>query len=294
MSINFCHIVPVDFLHLVEEYPVHLLLAHLIEDNLEYRQFYIDLKKKRPEVFYHMDCSAFEMFKRGTAMYDSNKLIDMANLVDADSIVISDYPKEPWQKTMNSAIDLIPKIKQAGFQTFYCPQSELGDIDGLMKSFEWAIDNNDIDYIGVSILNCPIGVGVNETTFGDGARNESYRLQRFLSRWKIFEEMRDRNILKGNVYKRFHCLGMMDGPNEIDLLKPYHPYIFSWDSSSAVQHALYGIKYDKSPTGLMNGKCEVEVDFDYKAEYTVSLASAMGHNVGIIDRMCGGNNVKVS
>ena len=37
MSINFCHIAPVKFLNLVEDYPVHLLLAHLVEDNLQYR-----------------------------------------------------------------------------------------------------------------------------------------------------------------------------------------------------------------------------------------------------------------
>lgn len=291
MSINFCHIAPVKFLNLVENYPVHLLLAHLVEDNLQYRQFYIDLKKKNPNVFYHLDCSAFEMFKRGLPMYESGKLLEMAKLVDADSIVMLDYPKEHWQKTVQAAEELIPLFKRNGFKTFFCPQSELGKIDDLIHSFDWAINNDDIDFIGVSILNCPIGVGVNETTFEGGSRNESYRLQRFLSRWKIFELLRERGLLKGNIYKRFHCLGMMDGPNEIDLLRAYHPYIFSWDSSSALWHAINDIPYDKSPTGLMNGKCEAEVDFDCDAEYSVSLASKMGMNIRTIDQMCGGNGV---
>lgn len=291
MSINFCHIAPVKFLNLVEDYPVHLLLAHLVEDNLQYRQFYIDLKKKNPNVFYHLDCSAFEMFKRGLPMYESGRLLEMAKLVDADSIVMSDYPKEHWQKTVQAAEELIPLFKRNGFKTFFCPQSELGHIDDLMHSFDWAINNDDIDFIGVSILNCPIGVGVNETTFESGTRNESYRLQRFLSRWKIFELLRERGLLKGNIYKRFHCLGMMDGPNEIDLLRTYHPYIFSWDSSSAMQHAIHGITYDKSPTGLMNGKCEAEVDFDCDVEYNTSLANRMAVNVRTIDQMCGGNGV---
>lgn len=285
--INFAHIAPVKYLPFVRHYPVHLLLAHLVEENEEYRNFYINLKHENPNVFYHLDNSAFEMFKRGQPMYKSNKLIEMGKLVKADSIVMSDYPKEPYYKTVTSAEMLIPKFKQEGFKTFFCPQSELGDLEGLMSSFEWAIYNEDIDYIGVSILACPIALGVNETKHVNGIKDESYRLQRYLSRFAIFQELDRRNLLGYETEMgRFHCLGMTDGPKEIDLLGPYHDHIFSWDSSSAIWHGIHGIEYDKSPTGLRNGKFEQEVDFDIALPTSLDKAASITYNMGLIDKMC--------
>ena len=82
--INFCHIAPVSFLPFVKNYPTHLLLAHLVEENAEYRKFYAQLKLANPNVVYHLDNSAFEMFKRGKPMYQSDKLIEMGKAVSAD------------------------------------------------------------------------------------------------------------------------------------------------------------------------------------------------------------------
>lgn len=284
--INFAHIAPVSYLPFVRHYPVHLLLAHLVEENEEYRNFYANLKKENPNVFYHLDNSAFEMFKRGQPMYDCNKLVDMGKMVNADSIVLSDYPKEPYYKTVNSAELNIPRFKEAGFKTFFCPQSELGDLEGLMKSFEWAIRNADIDYIGVSILACPIALGVNETKHTDGSKDEAYRLQRFLSRSTILQELDRRDLLSVRTINRFHCLGMTDGPKEINLLRPYHKHIFSWDSSSAIWHGINGIEYDNSPTGLRNGKFEEEVDFNIGLPTSFDNISRMSYNMGLVDKMC--------
>lgn len=287
-GINFCHIAPVSYLPFVRHYPTHLLLAHLVEENKEYRDFYANLKHENPNVFYHLDNSAFEMFKRGQPMYDSDKLLKMAEMVGANSIVMSDYPKEHWSKTVESAEKLIPKFKKEGYQTFFCPQSELGKLDDLMKSFEWAINNDNVDYIGVSILACPIGLGVNEVKHGAESRDEAFRMQRYLSRWAIFEELKKRGLLDYNAYKRFHCLGMTDGPKEIDLLSEYQEFIFSWDSSTAVWHAIQGIEYDNSPTGLRNGKCEVEVDFSITPPDSFDIMPKLAYNMSLIDNMCRG------
>lgn len=287
MSINFCHIVPVSYLSYVEKYPVHLLLAHLVEENEQYCNFYINLKKKNPNVFYHLDNSAFEKFKRGEPMYDPNKLIEMGKRVQANSIVMSDYPKEDWFKTVEAAEKLIPQFKKEGFKTFFCPQSRPGDLDGLMTSFTWAITNKDVDYIGVSILACPIALGVNESQYGDEGRDQSYRMQRYLARWRIFQELEDRGLLDSRVLKRFHCLGMTDGAREVDLLHKYRQFVWSWDSSSAVWHAINGIEYDKSPTGLSKGKFEEEVDFDIDRPDEVDLHARVLYNMSMIDKMCG-------
>lgn len=283
--INFCHIVPNAYLQYVARRPVHLLLAHLIEENEQYRNFYQTLKEINPSVFYHVDNSAFEMYKRGLPMYDSDKLIEMASLVKGDSIVMSDYPKQPGIKTIESAMKLIPKIKEAGFRTFFCPQSQLGDIDDLLQGFKWALNNSLIDYVGVSILSCPIALGVNETRHGDEDRDETYRMQRFLSRWQVFNLLEEEGLLI-KAHKKFHCLGMTDGPREIDLLRRYHNTIFSWDSSSAMWHGIHGIRYDQSPTGLRQGKYEEEVDFDIaKTEDITKIETAL-YNMRVIDEMC--------
>jgi len=290
MSVNFCHISPVKYLEdFVVTYPTHLLLAHLIEENEEYRNFYRRLKEENPNVFYHVDNSAFEMFKRGQPMYDSDKLMEMASLVKGDSIVMSDYPKEPAAKTVESAVKLIPKFKNAGFKTFFCPQSELGKTDDLIEVFGWALGNDDIDFIGVSILACPIALGINEQVYtGSGQRDESYRMQRYLSRWRILSMLRDNGMLTERAKKRFHCLGMTDGPREISLLREFHPYIYSWDSSTAIWHGINGIAYDGTPTGLRNGKYEAEVDFDIERQFSVDEINLINDNMDLVDAMCRG------
>lgn len=287
--INFCHIAPINTLHLVQKKPVHLLLAHLVEENHHYREFYRFLKAKDPNVFLHLDNSAFEMFKRGQPMYPTDKLLEMAEAVGADSIVMSDYPKEHYTKTIEAAERLIPIFKNEGYKTFFCPQSEIGKVDDLLESFEWALDNYDIDFIGVSILACPIALGINESSHeGSHTRDDSYRMQRYLARRRIFEMMEDRHMLNERAINRFHCLGMTDGPNEIRLLQDFAPTIFSWDSSSAIWHGLKGIRYDNSPTGLRYGKNESEVEFEFAGPQSLEELEDILYNIRYIDALCGG------
>lgn len=275
-QINFCHISPTMYLfRATKTNGAHLLLAHLIEQDSAYADYYANLDDNRVKI---MDNSAFEMFKQGREMYPSDKLIEMGRKVNADIVVMSDYPKQPWTVTRDKAIEMIPALKDAGFGTFYVPHSEIGDINGLVDSFEWALSNDDIDLIGVSILSCPTAFGLNESK--DGIRHDAYKLQRFLSRWKLFNVLNDRGLLfHPHSHKRFHCLGMTDGPAEIQLLcdSGYRPFIYSWDSSAAVWAGLNGIAFDSSPSGLMNGKFELEVDFDFKGAYTELVYQNIEH-----------------
>jgi len=280
--IEFCHIIPTKLLPEFAPYSgAHLLLAHLVEESAEYRAYY---ESNHDGKFRIMDNSAFEMYKQGKEMLSPTKLSSLGKAVRADMIVMSDYPKEDGLKTIKAAEYLSKKFKDDGFQTFFCPQSMVGDMDDLMLSIEWAISNPDIDRIGISILNCPIACNIIETKHGDeGLRNDAFRLQRFLSRWSIFKEMNKRGLLGINTIDKFHCLGMTDGPREIEILSDYHPYIASWDSSAAVWAGVNGIEFDKSPTGLINGKFEKEVDFDWLDVYDVGLVR---HNIQYINRLC--------
>lgn len=281
--VQFCHISPTKYLgDFAALNGAHLILAHLVESDKKYRDFYAKLNDGKYKI---MDNSAFEMFKQGREMYDSAKLLNMAKACKADCIVMTDYPRQKSIETIVKAKELAPRFKDAGFDTFFCPQSELGDLDDLMFAFEWALNNSDVDVIGVSILACPIALGVDESKNAED-RNEAYRLQRYLSRYTIFQELERRGLLGEAAIKRFHCLGMTDGPNEVALLAPYHRYIRTWDSSAAIWAGLNGITFDNSPTGLINGKFEKEVDFNHSLTLTKDIAYDVMRNAYYINNMC--------
>ena len=276
--IDFCHIMPTAFLNTyANKYKTQLILAHLVEEDEHYRNFFA--KYNRTKI---MDNSAFEMFKTGQPMYPADKLIEMGHKVNADYIVMSDYPNEDPSKTIAAAEELAPKFKEAEFGTFFCPQSKIGDLEGLISAFAWAANSHLVDYIGFSILNIPNAYGVEKNN----------KLQRYLSRLKFVQELDKRGILEQivNNKKKIHFLGMVDGPNEIELMgyNGYDECIDTWDSSAAVWYGLNGIKFDNSPTGSVNGKFEKEVDFNEKQGDNTSVR----YNLAYIDKLCGGENAE--
>ena len=271
--IDFCHIVPTPHLNLVDKRPVHLVLAHLIEEDEQYCDYY---KNCGGDLI--MDNSAFEMYKRNEPMYPTEKLIKMAQKVGAQYVVMSDYPKEPIKKTIDAAVEMIPHLKEAGFGTFFCPQSEPGDIEGLIAAYGWAFHNPAIDYVAFSILNIPLAYNCESGTA------QGWRMQKFLSRWKFMYELNRRFDLKSiHRNKQFHFLGMTEGPNEIELMAEFHDYIDTWDSSAAVWAGLNGIEFDHSPTGLRLGKFEKEVDFNFECKDNEDKAR---WNMDYIDELC--------
>ena len=134
--IKFCHISPTKYLSKYSDYnDAHLILAHLVESDPEYADFYANLDDGMYKI---MDNSAFEMFKQGRPMYDSSKLIAMGKRCKADCIVMSDYPREDWTKTVEAGDKMLPDIIDAGFQAFFVPQSKLGDFDGYLQAYrDW-------------------------------------------------------------------------------------------------------------------------------------------------------------
>lgn len=271
---EMAHITPTAYLDLFAVgRPFHLTLAHLVEQDQEYADWYARMPRDENTIVI-LDNSGFEMYKQGKPMYSSGKLVEMGHKVQADYIVMSDYPGEPAHKTINAALDLAPKFKADGFGTFFVPQAEVGNVRGVLSSFEWAAQNDDIDYIGVSILTAPNMFGVEKGN----------NLQRFLSRWKLMQLLEQEGILE-LLYengKKIHFLGMVDGPNEINLVARWLDRIDTWDSSAAVWAGMCGIQFDGSPTGLINGKNEIEVDFDHNSATIAQIAMAM-KNIRYID-----------
>ena len=276
---DFAHITPTAYLDLFASgRPFHLTLAHLVEQDDTYASWYASRDTSRSLLPYVniMDNSAFEMYKQGRPMYPTEKLIPLAKKVGADYIVMSDYPGEDSQKTIDAARKMAPKIRKAGFGTFFVPQSREGDLEDLVSAFQWAAQSEHVDYIGVSILAVPLAYGVEKDN----------KLQRFLSRWKFMQELEKRGVLDLIVMrgKKVHFLGMVDGPNEIELVRDYLHIINTWDSSAAVWAGMCDIEFDRSPTGLIDGKNEIEVDFDHNTADNKQLGTAI-QNMRYIDNL---------
>jgi hypothetical protein len=231
-----------------------------------------------PDSVYVMDNSAFEMYKQGRDMYPSEKLVEMGKQVQADYIVLTDYPGEPWRKTIEAAERLAPEFRDAGFGTFFCPQSEVGNFPDLLRSYYWAVNEGKdlVDYIGVSILGVPNAFGVERDN----------KLQRFNSRWAFMRTLYQLGLLQKmrDNGQKLHFLGMVDGPHEIALVEAFLPYIDSWDSSAAVWAGLNSIRFDFSPTGLINGKFEKEVDFDHPLEAASAYQIGLAHIDTLLDQ----------
>lgn len=272
---------PTDFLHdYAQAYPAQLVLAHLVESDDQYANFYKEYNGLKI-----LDNSAFEMYKQGQPMYESHKLIEMGQKIDADYIVMSDYPDSIETETIRAAEELGPQFRAAGFGTFFCPQSRIGDLNGLVSCFDWAAQSELVDYIGFSILNIPNAYGVEK----------EHQLQRYLSRYKFVNELDKRGVL-GNIIdnnKKIHFLGMLDGPNEIELIHMagYGHIIDTWDSSAAMWAGIHDIRFDSSPTGLRDGKFEKEVDFSWSMTDSDELRpetwrETVAHNLSYIDNLC--------
>jgi len=268
---KFCHIAPVAHLDLVENRSAHLTLAHLIDEG---HQDYIDFYKNQKFDINIMDNSGFELYKAQLPMFDPNKLVGLAQQVNATHIVLPDHPSHPSMVGIDDAKTYAPVFKEAGFGTFFVPQSDVLDLEDLITSFAWAASSPLIDYIGISILAVPNAYGCEQNN----------PLQRFVSRWKFMNELYDRNLLQlaSQNGKKIHFLGMVDGPNEISLLRDFH--IDTWDSSAGVWTGLNGIQIDWSPTGLVEGKFEKHVDFEAKIEDN-SLIELAKTNIAKIDEL---------
>ena len=67
--------------------------------------------------------------------------------------------------------------------------------------------------------------------------------------------------------------------------EPFGKYIDTWDSSAAIWAGLNGIRFDNTPTGLLSGKFEKEVDFDFETNDN-NLISLAKENMEYIDKLC--------
>lgn len=157
---QFCAIAPISYSHLVSDRSSHLVLAHLIDSDhqstplqKDYSDTYTAFIKAESDkgALVMMDNSAYELKEP----YAPEKLIELARKCGAHAIVLPDYPFQPAEKTIIAAEEFAPMFKEAGFKTFFVPQSKTGDREDWVDAYLWAANNPLIDIIGISILGVP-------------------------------------------------------------------------------------------------------------------------------------------
>jgi len=119
----------------------HLVLAHECK-NHDYVEFYI--KRQQEEEFIILDNGAYES---GRPTYDWNVI----NALEPDVVVLPDYPLQPWQKTWHAAMAWLDENFDdiSGFECLYIPQAEKGDLHGFLESYQEAVLDPRITWIGI-------------------------------------------------------------------------------------------------------------------------------------------------
>lgn len=255
----FCIIAPTAYLSDYAVYSeTHLVLAHIVDTNKRYASFYKDLSSVGHRII--MDNGAFEL----GASYAPEKLVELGKLCGAHAIVLPDYPLEHYTKTIDAAKQWIEPIRSAGFSTFFVPQSETGDLEGWIRSYEWAAGNPDIDIIGMSILGIP---------------NALPHIPAAYARVVMSQILLDRNVA---ALKYHHYLGLNAGPAlEIPALIKMK-MLNSCDSSGPVWAGILGHEYSKNTDSyLSTKKVKAHVDFDYPIVKDMDTHRRIRHNIDL-------------
>ncbi|MCK9369714.1 hypothetical protein M0R04_07380 [Candidatus Dojkabacteria bacterium] len=257
---HFCVITPTTYL---EEYATqshtHLVLAHIVDTNPTYAAFYKKMSDRGDRVI--MDNGAFEL----GGSYAPSKLVELGHRINADALVLPDYPGVESIKTVNAAIKLIPQFKDEGFKTMFVPQSVVDDLEDWISAYEWARENPDIDIIGMSILGIP---------------NALPHIPKSYARVVMTQLLLDRSAL---ATKFHHYLGLNSAPNvEIPALIKMDA-LDSCDSSGPVWAAICGHRYNTTGDSFLpvHKKYLREVDFNEPWSKKDHIHEAIQYNLDV-------------
>lgn len=240
---KFCIITPISQLEqYASQSDTHLVLAHLVDSNKEYAEFYKKMSKRGDQLI--LDNSAFELKEP----YKPEKLIELATIVGAQTIVLPDYPFQSGITTVDAANEFIPLFKEAGFKCMFVPQSKVDDLEDWMYAYSWAAINPHIDAIGMSILGIP---------------NALPHIPKSYARVVMSQLLISKGIFNHNKYH--HYLGLNSGPNvELPALIKMNA-LNSCDSSNPVWCGINNIEYNEYYSDWMGFTKDrlPHVDFDY-------------------------------
>lgn len=263
-SPSFCFITPTSYL---DEFAVqsksHLVLAHLVDHDPIYAQFY----KQRAAAgdFVMMDNSAYELKEP----YAPEKLVELAAKCGAHAVVLPDYPFQPAAKTISAAVEFIPTFKAVGLATFFVPQSAVGELEDWIGCYHWAANTPEIDIIGMSILGIPNALPHVDPSY---------------ARVVMTQVLKDRGLF--NHQKHHHYLGLNAGPAlEIPSLLKMN-VLDTIDSSNPVWMGILGHEYTtNSDSYLPVRKVNMPVDFGSKRTKDKATLQRIQHNVDMTNAL---------
>lgn len=221
----------------------HLALAHIVDKDPEYADFYLERHEAGDYVV--MDNGAFELKKP----YETDRLIELGNRCGASCLVLPDYPFEPFGKTIQAAEENIDLFLAGGFETMFVPQSVKGDAEGWMQGYRWGSLCRQVDWIGMSILALP---------------NAMPHIHPAYARIVLTQRLLDKGWFSSK--KKHHYLGLINASLEIPTLLRMG-VLDRCDSSNPVWAAANHRQYDmKSDSYLFPTKSILpEVDFNWQS-----------------------------
>jgi len=120
----------------------HLVLAHL--EHLDYCNFY--LRRKEAGDFLILDNGGYEGFHLPIQRY-----IDKICMYKPNVAVLPDFLLKPWKMTWHAAIYFLDQVydELPDIQWCYIPQAEKGDIHGFIESYQEAVTDERITWLGI-------------------------------------------------------------------------------------------------------------------------------------------------
>lgn len=212
-----CFITPTPML---EEYATkskhHLILAHIYEQDVDYRSFYQQRVKEGDFVI--LDNSAYELGKS----YDIDRLLNIAEELQPAAMFLPDSRFET-EETLQLVAQTIRSIK----------------LRPKIQCDLWAVPQG--SNFG-EILQCYAELMTMPEIKGFGLYEEIGRVSGFKNRRDFLETLQNMKIVHPEHYY-YHLLGMEDSVNDLQELSRFN-WVSSIDSVKPICYGLYGIVFD--------------------------------------------------
>lgn len=265
---EFCVIAPIEYLSYTSGSNTHLVLAHLVAESDKYANFYKTRSDSGDYII--MDNSAYELKEP----YTPDQLLVLGHKCGAHALVLPDYPFQSGQITIDAAELYVDSFKQAGFHTFFVPQSTTGDISDWISTYQWAANNTDIDIIGMSILGIP---------------NAMPHIHPAYARVVMVQKLMDLGVFCHD--KHHHFLGLNAGPAlEIPSLLQMG-VMDSIDSSGPVWAGILGHEYTTGADSFqMVSKLKMPVNFHQPMTKDPDTKARILHNINLTNSLLTGDD----
>lgn len=256
------HIVPINYLSFVRGRKFHLVLAHMIQQNEKYRNFYKEEAKNGTTII--LDNSSYEL---GDSWISPEGLIDIYNSLKSENVYLMCPEVAFDSKATIKAVKTFKKIlnKKGLFpKTFGTIHGK--SISDIVECYKKVSEVT--DYIGFSYR---IWCEDIKTMYPVPV------IERGLMRINVIRKLFEKNVI--NILKPHHLLGISD-PCELYEQSRY-PWIRSADSSTCYVHARNNIWFDPS-SGLRSRK-RVTEKINFNDEHYVFVEEGFKRNMKILD-----------